>query len=292
MARKVLPYSDFKRLVGDAIAAGAQPRGNGSLQWDISNGCSNPFDYTVRCFDSSHTQHRYVDLSTPCRKCERCLKLRGAHWRLRMQAEISAAKRSWLVTLTASPERHAWLDMAADMNATRRGLIWAEMSDEERFRYCNAAAGPELTKYVKRLRERSPGALRLCLVTERHKSGRPHWHALIHEADEAGTRHRHIKESWRWGFSDAKLVTDHRSEKTAWYVAKYISKSSLSRVRASRGYGQPNPTGWEQNPTPAGDGPAREKAGEKTSTHAEQSVGQNWADFIASLRNVERSDCT
>jgi hypothetical protein len=76
------------------------------------------------------------------------------------------------------------------------------------------------------------------LVAEAHKSGLPHYHLLVHEHDESKpVRARHLKETWRLGFSDVKLVAQGEESRRAAYAAKYLTKSALARVRASVGYG-------------------------------------------------------
>ena len=63
---------------------------------------------------------------------------------------------------------------------------------------------------------------------------------LIHEKDPTKPlRHAQLKDCWRVGFTNFKLVkeTPERPlERAAFYVTKYLSKSSLARVRASMGY--------------------------------------------------------
>jgi hypothetical protein len=81
--------------------------------------------------------------------------------------------------------------------------------------------------------------LRYLLVAEAHKSGLPHYHMLISEFEESRpVRARHLKTNWRLGFSDVKLVAQDDGTRPAAYVAKYLAKSAIARVRASVGYGQ------------------------------------------------------
>lgn len=282
MPKRKLSYEKFRQLCELAMAAGARPRANGSIQWDISGGCYAPPTFVLTCHNSDQSQHRYVDLTTRCRKCEPCLKARAALWRIRMIAETEAATRTWFVTLTLDPGRQSQALMYAHHRAKARGINWAEMNDGERFAYVHRCISPEITLFVKRVRKTSGANLRLCCVAERHKSGHPHYHALLHDVDpEHKLRHRHIVEAWRWGFSSAKLVEDNDRAKASAYAAKYLTKSSLARVRASRGYGRH-------------DDPLRASCASNvtagTTTHDEQSVTPNhasdwWVDFIAGLRH-------
>lgn len=95
--------------------------------------------------------------------------------------------------------------------------------------------GAELTLYLKRLRKNTKAKFRYLLVAEKHKSGLPHFHALIHEEEEGGLLHAQLTSTWKLGFTKFKVVN---AVQTAWYVAKYLAKSSEARVRASRCYGQ------------------------------------------------------
>jgi hypothetical protein len=81
--------------------------------------------------------------------------------------------------------------------------------------------------------------MRFLLVAEAHKTGLPHYHALIHEVDpERPVRSRILRQQWTLGFSQCKLVAQGDETKSASYVAKYLAKSAAARVRASQGYGQ------------------------------------------------------
>lgn len=76
--------------------------------------------------------------------------------------------------------------------------------------------------------------MRYCLVAEAHKSGLPHFHVVIHHR-VVPVRHKTLKEAWRLGFSDFKLVEENQA--VARYVSKYLAKALGSRVRASARYG-------------------------------------------------------
>src|SRR5205814_1472707 len=81
----------------------------------------------------------------------------------------------------------------------------------------------------------SAARFRYLLIAEAHKSGVPHFHMLLHEPDVANTvRHATLRDQWRYGFTNFKLVSDPRA---AGYIAKYLAKDALARVRASKDYG-------------------------------------------------------
>jgi hypothetical protein len=71
-------------------------------------------------------------------------------------------------------------------------------------------------------------------VAERHKTGAPHLHVLVHEVSPVPVRWADLSGCWHWGFSkwnpaDAKAVG---------YVVKYLTKQVDARVRASLRYGR------------------------------------------------------
>lgn len=69
---------------------------------------------------------------------------------------------------------------------------------------------------------------------EKHKDGTPHVHLFMHEGFEP-LRRREIEAPWKWGFANAKLVSDKRE--AANYVSKYFLKNFVfQRIRASLKY--------------------------------------------------------
>jgi hypothetical protein len=143
-----------------------------------------------------------------------------------MSSEIALSCRTWFGTLTLSPEQHYLASIRA--GSTEFARRHKEIS-------------VDLTKYLKRLRWDSGAAFRYCLVVEAHKSGLPHYHMLLHETDPgSAVRYRTLKGQWQHGFSAWKAVDPEEVDpRMAWYAAKYLSKSSLARVRASKDYGSP-----------------------------------------------------
>lgn len=177
-----------------------------------------------------------VEMEVPCRRCHSCLERRARIWAHKAKTEIEAAPRTWFCTFTLTPHEHF-------MAKCRAALLYAKSSagdfeaasPEEQFRARCEAIGPELTRYMKRVRKNSGAKIRYLIVAERHKSGLPHYHALVHEVGPASPlRKRHLKDAWRMGFSDCRLITDPRA---AWYVCKYLSKDMATRVRGSLLYG-------------------------------------------------------
>lgn len=114
-----------------------------------------------------------------CRKCEMCLRYRGRVWMARAIAETAAARRTWFGTLTLHPDRATQARYAADR--ALQDAISDRGDPLNHFKAQCAFINPEITRWLKRVRKNSGASVRYMLVAERHKSGVPHWHALIHE---------------------------------------------------------------------------------------------------------------
>lgn len=119
----------------------------------------------------------------------------------------------------------------------------AGLAESAKSRLLAKEAAIELTKFLKRLREAASVPLRYLAVTEYHMSaktspemrGRPHLHLLIHELAGQPVRKSAIVASWTLGHLQAKLVDGN---KAALYIAKYLSKETDVRIRASQNYGR------------------------------------------------------
>lgn len=229
----------WRSIALKALSSGASYRG-GRLDWNVAGGCYAPVTREVWYWNKDQSQHRFLILETRCRKCEACLRTRRDLWRIRMRSEILRHKRNWFVTLTLDPARQSLCEMEAMQYLSRRSVNWSAADDTTRFNARLRPLSREVTLWLKRLRKAADGApLRYCLVYEKHKSGLPHVHALIHEVDpDRPVRYRQLEKSWRWGFMQAKLVGSPEDViKASNYVSKYLSKGLGGRVRASRGYG-------------------------------------------------------
>lgn len=173
-------------------------------------------------------------LLAACRRCARCLRRRARLWASRAIAEAVQSKRTWLCTFTLRADALAKLRYHCELARTKKGLPkLGTCTKEAEWAALAAAGGPELTRAIKRVRANTGERFRYLLVCEPHKSGNPHWHALIHE-HAAPILKRQIQAEWREGFSNAKLIAPER----AGYVAKYLSKHYGARVRASKMYGR------------------------------------------------------
>lgn len=175
------------------------------------------------------SQHLYVR----CRRCPACLRQRARLWRARATCETLGSARTWFGTLTLAPDRATQARYHADRRLQER--ISSQSDTANQFGAMVDFVNPEITRWLKRVRKNTDAALRYLLVAEAHKSGIPHWHCLIHEyAGKAPKRALHT--AWRYGFSHFKLV-DIEDARAASYVCKYLAKSAITRIRASRNYG-------------------------------------------------------
>lgn len=213
-------------------------------EWDLSRDCSSPYTMnklgvTSLGWTNMSSEIRYILM---CRRCENCLHRRASRWAVRARNELAMAHRSWFVTLTLEPQRQYWAKAQAIRRAAKAAVTWETLSEADKFkRHCREIS-PEITRWLKRVRKQSGAPLRYALVVERHVSGEPHFHALVHEVDQTKpVTYRQIVGAWRWGFAHSKLVHMDEGLSVHWYVAKYLAKSSLARVRASRHYGNAVP---------------------------------------------------
>lgn len=261
--RKVRYVSDLRRLLATALWDGAEQVSLTSFRWNIAGGCEDPVNFTLEgrpiawewwndygetrmvaeAFRNPETiggngfeKPVWVDMSTRCRKCAWCLRQRAGLWTLRAKQELGGASRTWFGTLTLRPSEHFRAVCVAESSLRKRGTEWAELSPAEQFQARHSVISVEITKWLKRIRKESEARLRYFLVAEAHKSGLPHYHILIHE-QWLGKQvtERTLRRQWKLGFSKFNLVEGGGA---AWYVAKYLSKASMARVRASRRYGK------------------------------------------------------
>lgn len=176
-----------------------------------------------------------VELEVACRSCEACLRARARLWSARAVAETRVWPRTWFGTMTLRPEEVFRTLTVARVNARARAVPMEGESELAQFSRHVAAVGPEVGRFIKRVRKNTGSKLRYLLVAEPHKSGVPHFHMLVHQTTlHELVRYDDLKSQWLLGFSSWKLC-DHRS---ASYVCKYLSKSLRARVRASQAYGE------------------------------------------------------
>jgi len=218
-----------------------------TVEWDISGRCESPATREIVSVNdtvySAQLGLRYrtngfrrMVLTTRCRKCPRCLRLRSLEWSTRAVSEMRSASRTWFCTFTLSPQEHYACLMRAYQRLRKASVDPHELDAIREFRERSREVGVLLTRAIKRLRKNTGSKMRYLAVTERHKSGLPHLHLLIHEQGEAIT-YREIVGEWPHGFPTVKLVKGDDYERSARYVTKYVAKNALTRIRGSLGYG-------------------------------------------------------
>lgn len=248
--RVYLPET-VRGLAAQALAAGGHRRGVSSVDWDVSEGCEKPpFRLFVGRASGGPTGFvewapgmsvsSMVGMTVPCRRCPPCLARRGCFWQMRMAMETLRSERTWMSTYTLS-ERNQYAALCAATSGTLKGGVVYDVSTPESELAARHRAIGELyiTPYWKRVRKECGNSIRFVMVSELTKRGQLHYHALVHEPDSFNTvRKAVLKDQWdsRVGHSHHKLVNDPK--KAAGYVAKYLTKVSVHRVRCSLHYGR------------------------------------------------------
>lgn len=242
------------RLADKALQHGGSHLGHSNaVEWDVGAYCDDPQARTLHARgDAGRMTAKYKWASNPksltvhlaglpCRRCAKCLWLKSEQWTDRAMTELALWPRSWFVTLTLDPawQHRSFMAEMADKNS--RG--WRDSDfDLSKAEWNLRAVGAAklLTKYLKNVRKPHSGEaaidLRYLCSIERHKSGLPHLHLLMHEAGGKLT-YRRILDRWKYGrIKKANLVSDH--DEAAWYVCKYVSLNEATRVRCSLRYGR------------------------------------------------------
>lgn len=272
---KWMHKSDVAHVARKALAHGGRRIGPATIAWDVSGKCESPRtvllagrptrmpktvwrrDWQGATHDPrnwelapGHEQHivaelrngpLYVEITTPCRRCRRCMWKRSAMWTDRAVAEINDSVRTWFGTFTFRPERHALAGYAAMRSRKVGATEFSALTAEEQLVERHRQLAPEVTRFLKRVRKSAGiNALRFMLVMEPHKSGLPHYHILLHEQDAARPITKRVLEAeWaRLGLSHWRLVRTGEARDVASYAAKYLTKTNVARVRASIRYGR------------------------------------------------------
>ena len=227
-----------------AYLRGKAEPGQGEVTLHYAGRCERPVRMSQVTFE-----HLRVHRELRCRKCADCLRARTWYWALAGVEETRRAQeadlRTWFGTLTYSPEaqnnlvrraRESWLSSATDPESAD---FWEDPLCDYRFEFVRREVRLDIQRYWKRLRK-AGHKLRYLVVIERHKSGLPHVHWLVHETS-APIRKRELQAHWPFGYTKVTVVGG-RSKKAAaparaaWYVVKYLSKSVQARQMASQTY--------------------------------------------------------
>lgn len=245
---RIIHHDRMVKLVQRALASNGVRVSTGTIEWPLHGDCHDPWRTSV--YGRPRTEgEKYVVIksdgkipmeviiSTRCRRCPPCKKARQSMWRYRVREETRNSARTWFGTLTMAPDAQYQAVMAARRYARERCVPWDELTNEEQFRRIADASLKEVTRYIKRVRKNSGVPLRYIAVTEKHKSGNPHFHMLVHETALRPVTHRILSDAWVVGFEKWRLVPFDQPGK-ATYLCKYLSKDMVMRVRASQQYGQ------------------------------------------------------
>lgn len=221
-------------LRGDAVQ---DPRTR--IWWvNVAGNCDYPG--VMNASDIRHVAKRLVR----CRKCGPCRRVRRNRWAYAAmhQAEVSEAlgHRTWFGTLTLSPESQEIMrDRARSASSVPNAEWWDDPKCDEAFSLVRDQLVSECRRYWARLRK-SGHRFKYLLVFERHKSGMPHMHFLLHEQN-GPIRKSVLEAQWPWGFSKPILCGGGSKrtltpKRAAFYVAKYLDKDIQARQIASHGY--------------------------------------------------------
>lgn len=258
MSQRKLDFGAVYGTAAKALAGGGRVTGSGRVRWDISCRCERRVDVSLSASDIdllNRNRFIWVEMTVRCRKCPNCLKVRSWEWAARARAELAVWPRSYLVTLTLSPEEQYRAICEATAELISESVDPSTISKEEYFAYRCKAIGVWITLYLKRVRRELGVALRYVLVAEAHKSGDPHFHMLVHECQrakpDAWDTYCVLKSQWPHGHSSVNGITPG-DLRAARYVCKYLSKSALARVRASARYGRGVAEGPAEPATPEG----------------------------------------
>lgn len=266
---------DHSRLAGrvyDAFASGkSESHQPGSWTVDYAGNCESPLP--VKSYASSGAL--FVTTLTRCRRCKPCLRAKQFYWsRTAMRwTEFTHQQgaRTWFGTLTLSPvSQQIALDEARSRwceEVARTGAIpdwWDDVTCDERFRLVRNELVGWVKRYWKRMRkgtkrcercyptnprkagewDHPPASFKYFLVFERHKSGLPHMHFLMHECGEP-IRLKHLECQWPHGFVKVNVVKGGDIRRAAFYVAKYLGKAFQARQIASLRYARVDPAAPE-----------------------------------------------
>lgn len=246
-------------LVQKAIDTGRCERlGATRWRWDASGKCSAPVVVERIGRPSAAFGKKYVlidargvigdgptpvtiscEILAPCRKCAGCLNQRRVLWANRAKIEVMSSARTWFGTLTIRPQMRFHYLTVARQDAAARGEDLDALDDEKQFLGIYQAVSRDVTKFLKRLRKNSGANFRYILACERHRSGDPHLHMLLHEPTLSDpVRKADLESCWHAGFSHWRLVPIEAQLDRIRYVTKYLAKEKLTRIRASLKYGR------------------------------------------------------
>lgn len=250
-------YATMRDRIYLARADGKASPGQGPGEHIVhyAGDCEAPIELRKAADPIHYGGFLHVTWRVRCRSCGPCRRAKVAYWALAAveQTRLAAeqGRRTWFGTLTLRPESQRrllelaevkWLEKKAKsaFGEASSEDWWSDPHCDFRFSLVRDEFRREVQLYWKRLRK-AGYRFKYLLVFERHKSGLPHAHWLLHEQADPILK-RHLQAQWPHGFSNVKLVRENsdRSRRSpnraAWYVAKYLGKTIQARQIASRGY--------------------------------------------------------
>ena len=206
--------------------------------------CDAPVTMGRRTHHTDDCRMIEVSMLVACRKCNKCLQFRRLQWRDRIEREYHRTPgRVWFVTLTIDPILLAGILAEAALRDSH--VPWERRIDDSAYKH--------VQRYLKRVRK-SGARFRYLFVFERGaETGRPHYHALVHEVGPQPVTYRQIVGAWP-AHVHAKLITDTGANMTMRYISKYLGKSFNTRPRSSILYGTKKKTTTHIIPSPVYNG--------------------------------------
>lgn len=223
------PYGEGVLKMAAKIALRGGMRSASSFHSGKLPYCNSPVLIGRRAGPKQHLKRSIeVSMHGPCRKCDKCLQFRRLRWRDRIEREFDAATaRTWFLTLTFDPVRLAAILCEAH----------ARNNHPDFYRRVDDVAYGHMQRFFKRLRK-DGFQFRYFAVFERgSETGRPHYHALLHEGGLKPLTYRAMRDGWPSPIFHAKLVENSTAKITGRYLSKYLGKALTTRPRSSLHYG-------------------------------------------------------
>lgn len=190
--------------------------------------CNEPVLIGRRTHPREIVRTMEVSMWAPCRKCPKCLQFRRLQWRDRMEREYDrTVGRTWFLTLTFDPIRLAVIHAKAHIRSSSPG--YARAVDDVAYEH--------MQLYFKRLRKQGLRFRYFAVFELGSETGRPHYHALLHEGGPNPVTYRALRDTWPSPIFHAKLLEKAGSQITVRYLSKYLGKSLSTRPRCSLHYG-------------------------------------------------------
>lgn len=235
MAVQVITSADVVERVRLAAVDSGLSLAPGLVSPAVAGKCLHPVPLTLRSVAEVEGRAvRYEALTYGrCRKCRCCLAADRMKWAARCAVEAARTYRSWFWTCTFD-WRHVQVAGQDPLDTAREKFTKAIKRLRKGFR------GPPEKGFPKG-RSYAAVDVRYLAVFERHKTGLPHIHCIVHEVSP-GLTYRHLSRVWKHlGFCEAHVLDDYEGAAVAaGYAAKYIRKDAAgyARVRSSVGYGK------------------------------------------------------